>query len=275
MIVLAIGDLHGSFPERLKRIARKADLILCTGDYSNSDKIRKIIFKNWVNKEWYEAIGINKAIKFEKESFDSGLKVMKDMNKIGKPVYSVWGNSDFNKEARNSGIFQDKYEDRINKFKNFKIIHKKKVNIFGMNILGYGGYLDVTDFIKHPISKNPKDVKRRLKRYNKSREKLLKFIGKYNPRDFIFLIHYPPYKCMDKINYPGSPMNGRFGGFQPYNEVIKKYKPALVICGHIHENQGVCKMGKTIIVNTGSAREGKAALIEIENKRIKSVRLIK
>ncbi len=60
----------------------------------------------------------------------------------------------------------------------------------------------------------------------------------------------------------GSPM-----GVSSYNRAIKKYKPALVVCGHMHENQGTCKIGKTIVINPGAALEGKAAMINFDEKK--------
>ena len=47
-------------------------------------------------------------------------------------------------------------------------------------------------------------------------------------------------------------MNGKHVGFKGYTEFIKKNKPTLFICGHMHEYQGEKKVGKTMIVATGS-----------------------
>jgi predicted phosphodiesterase len=41
MKILAIGDFHGKFPAKLKKEARKVDLILSTGDYAGIDEWRK------------------------------------------------------------------------------------------------------------------------------------------------------------------------------------------------------------------------------------------
>lgn len=280
MKILAIGDFHGKFPEKLKREARKADLIISPGDFADTDKIREVAFKHWTARKWWEAIGERKAKKLEKESFYSGLKILKELNTIRKKSYIIWGNGDFYKDwitSEPDSIIPGCYDDKIKKMKNIVLIDRKKKKINGVEILGYGEYLDVTEFIRHPIDKDKEKQKKRLKRYRKSEKKLFNLFKAKKPKDFIFLIHYTPYKIFDKANYKSSPMRGKHVGFEPYNRIIKKYKPFLVICGHMHEYQGMKKLGKTLIVATGPASEGKAAIIGIDEKKRKilNVRFIR
>jgi Icc-related predicted phosphoesterase len=239
-----------------------------------------MIFKNWVNKKWYEVVGLKKAYRLEKESFDSGIKVLKEINKLKKKCYLVWGNTDFYKETRTNEpkeIVPGYYSDKLNKMKNLIIVDKRKKNIKNISLIGFGGYVDVTDFIKYPVDKEKRKQKERLKRYNESARELYKLFSKYNPKNFIFLIHYPPYGIMDKIKHKGSPMNGKRAGFEPYNKMIKKYKPILVINGHMHEYQGMKRIGSSIIVNPGLAQKGKAAIIEIDEKakKVRNIRFIR
>jgi hypothetical protein len=46
-------------------------------------------------------------------------------------------------------------------------------------------------------------------------------------------------------------------------EFIEKWKPLLVLSGHIHESAAVDAIGPTRMVNPGSLAEGKYALAEI------------
>lgn len=85
----------------------------------------------------------------------------------------------------------------------------------------------------------------------------------------ILLIHYTPYKCLDKMKTKGFALSGSNMGVSFYNRAIKKYKPSLVVCGHMHENFGTCKIGETTVVNPGEASEGKAAVIEVDEKKRK------
>jgi Icc-related predicted phosphoesterase len=280
MKILAIGDFHGKFPEKLKKEARKADLILSDGDYANADEIRKIIFKNWTGKKWYESIGLKKAGQMEKESFNSGLAILKKLNTINKKTYLIWGNTDFYKEYATSEppvIIPGFYDSKLRTLRNLVLIDRKKKKIDGIEILGHGGYVDVTEFIRHPIDKEKEKQKKRLNRYKESEKELADLFKAKKPSNFIFLIHYTPYKVFDRVKLRASPMFGKNVGFEPYNRIIKKYKPFLVVCGHLHENQGKCKIGSSLVVNPGAASEGKAAWIEIDekNKKVLSVRFLR
>lgn len=281
MKILAIGDFHGKFPEKLINRIKKEDfdLILSPGDFAYTEKIREIIFKNWTDKKWWEAVGLKRAKKLEKESFDKGVEILKKLNSLGKKVYIIWGNSDFYKEldtSEPSSLNPGYYEDRIRKLKNIVLIDKKKRKLSHIEIVGHGGYVDVTEFIKNPIDKDKKKQKKRLKRYDKDAEKLKKlFLGIKPKQGFIFLIHYTPYGIFDKVKNRKSPMYNKNVGFLPYNGIIKKYKPLLVICGHMHEYQGKKKLGKGIIINPGAAEYGKAAVIDVVGKKVKSVRFLR
>ena len=74
---------------------------------------------------------------------------------------------------------------------------------------------------------------------------------------------------MDKVKLKSSPMYGKYVGWEPYNNIIKKYKPLFVICGHMHEYRGAKKLGKSTIINPGPAFESKAAILDTENNKIK------
>lgn len=276
MNILAIGDFHGRFPGRLKREAKKADLIIALGDYANADKIRKIIFKHWTDKPWYEVVGMKKAQQMEKESFYSGLKVLRELNNLGKPVYLIWGNTDFYKDYATSEppvIMPGYYENRIKKMKNLILLDKKKRKTKRTEIVGHGGYVDVTGFIKKSFEKDEKKRQRRLKRYKKSEKMLKKLLLKHKPdKNFIFVIHYTPIGAFDKVLFENSPMYGKSAGWKPYNEAIKKHLPKLVLCGHMHEYQGKKKLGKSLVVNPGPASEGKFAVIDWPNLKVKFFR---
>jgi hypothetical protein len=56
------------------------------------------------------------------------------------------------------------------------------------------------------------------------------------------------------------------GGSKELREIVEKFKPRLVLCGHIHEDPGVSKMDDTIVVNCSMGKRGEGALIEINDK---------
>jgi Icc-related predicted phosphoesterase len=73
----------------------------------------------------------------------------------------------------------------------------------------------------------------------------------------VLISHVPPYGAQDKI------FLGMHGGSKDLREVVDKYKPLLVLCGHIHEDPGLTKIGKTTVVNCSMGKRGEGALIEI------------
>ena len=242
--------------------------------------IRKIIFKTWGDKKWFEMVGLKKAREYEKESFDSGLDILKQINKLAKKMFFIWGNTDFYKEHTTSEppvIMPGYYNEKIKELKNLVLIDKKKRRINNFDVIGYGGYVDATEFIKNPIDKDKKKQEKRLKRYEKDKDDLKKLFSKKKPKNFIFIIHCPPYGYFDNVKLRSSPMYGKNVGWEPYNDIIKKYKPLIVVCGHIHENQGKKRLGRSWIINTGAACDGKAAIIETDDKKkkIKNIRFLR
>lgn len=83
----------------------------------------------------------------------------------------------------------------------------------------------------------------------------------------VLISHVPPYGTQDKI------FLGMHGGSKELREIIDKYKPRLVLCGHIHEDPGITKIGKTTVVNCSMGKRGEGAIVEI-NEEV-SVRMLK
>jgi Icc-related predicted phosphoesterase len=77
----------------------------------------------------------------------------------------------------------------------------------------------------------------------------------------ILVSHKPPYGAQDKI------FIGMHSGSKELREIINKYKPRLVLCGHIHEDPGFTKIGETVVVNCSMGKRGEGAIVEI-NKDI-------
>lgn len=75
----------------------------------------------------------------------------------------------------------------------------------------------------------------------------------------VILSHTPPYGACDKV------FLGSHVGSRSLRNFITERKPALVMCGHIHEARGVENINSTIVVNPGTAPEH-YAIIELEEK---------
>jgi len=115
---------------------------------------------------------------------------------------------------------------------------------------------------------------------------LLTQIDEYDK--LILNTHCPPYNTtldlapmLDKDLKPivsGGSIVYTHVGCVSVREIIEKYQPLLGLHGHIHESRGIEKIGRTTIVNPGSAyNEGVlyATLIILDKGRLKSISMIK
>ena len=75
----------------------------------------------------------------------------------------------------------------------------------------------------------------------------------------ILISHEPPYGAQDKV------FLGMHGGSKDLREIVDKYKPRLVLCGHIHEDPGIIKIGEITVVNCSMGKRGEGAIIEIND----------
>lgn len=80
---------------------------------------------------------------------------------------------------------------------------------------------------------------------------------------FILAAHNPPYGTVcDRLR------SGSNVGSLPVRKFIEKHSPLICMCGHIHEAQGKDKIGDTLIINPGPAKDGYYGVIEIKGKKI-------
>ena len=76
----------------------------------------------------------------------------------------------------------------------------------------------------------------------------------------VLVSHVPPCGFQDKV------FLGMHGGNKELRKIVDKYKPRLVLCGHIHEDPGYDKNKNTVIVNCSMGKRGGGALINIDKK---------
>ena len=80
-------------------------------------------------------------------------------------------------------------------------------------------------------------------------------------KNLVLVTHLPPFGT--KIDLAG---NGVHIGSRAVRETIEKRQPVLHLCGHCHEGFGAEQIGKTLSVNVGAVKEGKALLLELGEK---------
>jgi len=81
-----------------------------------------------------------------------------------------------------------------------------------------------------------------------------------SPR-FIMVPHCPPRNSQVDRNASGVNV-----GSTAVRRWMDKVNPILVVCGHIHEARGQAKIGDTIVVNCGPAKNGNYAVAEVGNE---------
>lgn len=279
MKIIAIGDFHGRIPTFLSKVIKREwpNLIVSQGDFCAFYE-RKLFFKYSYEKqlplEWF--IGKRKKLKYTKRNIASGRKVINYLKKLNIPIIAVSGNADparygdigYTPRNKRSEIFQKYYlVDAFKKFEdeNFRIIDfkVKKFNDYafiGSHKSSYHGFI--------PGEKN-EYVKSRRRIYKSYKKKLSKLFLKNKKHNIIFLSHNVPYKTLDKLHSKTQfAKRTHFGSFLT-REIIQKYQPLLCICGHMHENPGIAKIGKTLVVNPGAACDGRYAIIEIVDSKVK------
>ena len=84
----------------------------------------------------------------------------------------------------------------------------------------------------------------------------------------ILVAHPPPWGVLDRAF-------GRFHvGCRSLRALIKKRRPRLLICGHVHEHPGVDSLGTTQVVNCSVAHTGQGALICLAADRIIEITML-
>jgi len=83
-------------------------------------------------------------------------------------------------------------------------------------------------------------------------------IEQHTPR--VLVTHQPPFGTRNDLVGPG-----KHRGSQAIRHFIERHQPLASFCGHIHEAQGVDRIGFTQVVNPGPLREGNFAWAEIQD----------
>ena len=120
-------------------------------------------------------------------------------------------------------------------------LHAKKEKIGEHTFVGFGGGL----------YENPG-------RFLHSEEEIGKTLGGLmkGEKKCVLLTHLPPLGT--KIDLA---KNGAHIGSAAVRMAIEKNKPLLHLCGHCHEAAGEEKIGGTLSINVGAAKDGKALLL--------------
>ncbi|MFH0896684.1 MAG: metallophosphoesterase [Candidatus Bathyarchaeota archaeon] len=165
-------------------------------------------------------------------------EILKELTELGSPLLFVPGNCD-PKELANVQYIHDAAN-----------IHGKYKEIEGLVFLGIGGS-PYTPF-HTPFEMSENEIEKILDdELKSSRVK----------KGFILISHTPPINTKLDLT-----VSGVRAGSRAVRKFIEAKKPSLVLCGHIHEANGIDMIGSTLIVNPGPASKGLWAIVNVNGK---------
>ncbi|PIT84618.1 metallophosphoesterase [Candidatus Micrarchaeota archaeon CG10_big_fil_rev_8_21_14_0_10_45_29] len=148
---------------------------------------------------------------------------------FGEKFYFVHGNMDSTPVL-----------DLLRKYPNY--LHGRKINLGEWNLVGLGGS-NPTPF-STPSELSETQIAHILKNSNVDSHTIL-------------VSHPPPKGIFDGVR---GEINA---GSSAVRECMDKNKPLILLCGHIHENEGKKIVGDTLVIKLGAAEARRAAQIEI------------
>jgi uncharacterized protein len=119
-------------------------------------------------------------------------------------------------------------------------IHRKSIELHGFKFSGYGGAPIVTSGIPEKLAVKFHEYTKNGIEYSEPED----FLKEEQPD--IAIIHNPAYGYLDKI-----PGYGNVGS-QGIRRFVDEYSPILVVSGHVHEDAGVIRKGRTVFLNSSN-----------------------
>ena len=84
------------------------------------------------------------------------------------------------------------------------------------------------------------------------------------PENLIFISHSPPHGL--EVDFTGS----KHIGSKAIRKFVEDHQPILMCTGHAHEGRGIVKLGRTVIVNAGPAKDGFCAIIDLVDGSVRA-----
>ena len=211
--------------------------VLCVSDVHASGQALDAIQKILVKEKPDLLLNAGDTTHFGKSLFLK--KFLSTVEKTKVPIIAVPGNID------EQGVWSELEKAGVS-------IHSKKRVFGGIEFVGFGGSPPT------PFG-TPKEY---------ADEELYDSIVKMVSKKTVVLSHAPPHNTKaDAIE------GGGHVGCKSLRKLIEEKQPLACLCGHIHENQGVEKIGSTAIIKLGAAKDGHAAFVEFPSLKTSFFRL--
>ena len=163
------------------------------------------------------------------------------LSKLNQPVLIVSGNSDFSKVKK-----------RIPEFHALNYLRPSPSEAFGIPFIGLNGTIPIPFFSL---------VRLREKTFLESLKNEIR-------PESVLITHTPPRGFQDRVAK-------RFhAGSKGLARLIRETQPRLLVCGHIHEDDGYSHLGKTCIVNCSIGGKGKGALMKLKQSGKLDVKML-
>lgn len=259
MKICAIGDPHGDLDKIKNIFLRDVDLIFITGDLGKANLARQRHFENLKReKRGLEPLEEDKEFvsHLYMQVHKSTLDLLKYCSKSA-PTYFIEGNVNISglkeTQERNDtyGLKLKSTLEEIKKIKNASIV-KNRLRILNGLRVGFLEYFVDTFWVREF---KPSDYKEKLKIAKEESDKAKRILNRWEKVD-VLVCHQPPYGILDKVGSKYNPPKnwiGKHAGSKVIFDYIKKFKPRYVFCGHIHEAEGMEKIGGTEVYNLGVA----------------------
>jgi uncharacterized protein len=125
--------------------------------------------------------------------------------------------------------------------RNSTCLHLRKMRLADRDWVGCGG--------SNPtIFKTPNEI---------PEEELFRSLDALMTPGAVMMMHCPPLGILDLTT------SGVRGGSEAIKRIVEKYRPVVVMSGHIHEARGCVRDRGTLFLNPGAAKDGFAALLDI------------
>jgi Icc-related predicted phosphoesterase len=162
--------------------------------------------------------------------------LLEQLTSLNLPLLYVPGNCDL------SSFLEEKIENAQN-------LHASCVKIKDVAFIGVGGA--PSSYLRTPLEFPENWLMDSLNRG---------FGMCSSEKKLIVLSHTPPFDTKVDLAY----MNRHIGS-RSVRRFVEEKKPLAVFCGHVHEAQGIDRIGETLVVNPRPAKKGKYALAEIND----------
>lgn len=203
-------------------------LIYAVADlHGHSQRIRRIQRRVAIHRPDILVLAGDIAARWQPDAMLDGL------NRLNLPVLLIRGNSDSRGLAH-----------LLLPFPRLQYAHLSVTRFNGVEIVGAGGTVPLPFHSR--LGFKEADVVARVS-------------GMLHPHS-VLVVHPPPYGIRDRVL-------GRFhAGSRAVRQLVDRCSPALVICGHIHEQAGVETLGQTTVVNCAMGRAGNGVLIRYDGR---------